>query len=233
MKNGFSRVQPHWMVVLILGSLVFSCDKNPSKGIPANTMMDIDGNIYDIVQIGEQWWMAENLRVTHYRNGDPIPSIIQDSDWTSQTEGGYCVYQNDDGLKEIYGLLYNWAVLDDARCVVPEGWHVPSEEEWMTLVAYLGGVEVAGGKLKETESGQWNDPNVGATNESGFCALPGGQRGFAGIFEGMGEYGLYWTSTQLVGDRYIVMGVYSNDPGVVIGEGFSLVTGRSVRLVRD
>jgi len=160
------------------------------------TLTDIDGNVYHTVKIGDQWWMAENLKVTQYRNGDPIPNVTDETEWTNLTTGAYCNYDNDANNVATYGHLYNWFVVRDIRYIAPEGWHVPSAEEWLTLADYLGGADVAGGKLKETGTTHWTSPNEAATNESGFTALPGGYRASTtGSFYNLGNRGYWWSST--------------------------------------
>jgi len=114
-----------------------------------NVVVDIDGNFYAVVKIGDQWWMAENLKVIHYRNGDAIPNVTL-REWSALTTGAYCDWGNDPNNAGIYGRLYNWYTVADSRKIAPEGWHVSSDEEWQTLVDYLGGSSVAGGKMKET-----------------------------------------------------------------------------------
>lgn len=158
------------------------------------TVTDIEGNIYHIIQIGNQVWMVENLRTTRYRNGDPIPNVTDKTAWQSLATGGYCWYNNDNKNKPVYGALYNWFTINDSRKLAPEGWHVPSYQEWNVLWDYLGGWKVAGGKLKETGTLHWTSPNDGATNEFGFCALPGGFRTDYGEFYDIGNYG-YWYCT--------------------------------------
>ena len=166
---------------------------------PSTTVTDIDGNVYQTVIIGGQVWMAENLKVTHYRNDDLIPHIISNSEWTNQTTGAYCNYDNDVDNVTTYGRLYNWYAVNDSRNIAPEGWHVPSDEEWQTLVDYLGGSSVAGGKMKttgtiEVGTGLWCPPNIGATNESGFSALPGGFRDYENGNLGTRCYGAtFWS----------------------------------------
>jgi len=148
------------------------------------TVTDIDGNVYKTVKIGDQWWMAENLKVRHYRNGDPIPHEINNVEWIMLTTGAYCYYDNDSSHAADYGALYNWYTVSDFRNIAPEGWHVPTDEEWKELEMALGiSQEYAdstewrgtneGGKLKETGTTHWNSPNEGATNESGFTARAG------------------------------------------------------------
>ncbi len=145
------------------------------------TLTDIDGNVYRTIKIGNQWWLAENLKVTHYRNGNPIIKLIADepnwSSWASMLNGACCAYEYNDSLANIYGYLYNWFAVADPRKISPEGWHVPNDDEWNSLIKFLGGESVAGGKLKEAGTSHWLSPNNGATNESGFTAFPGGERG--------------------------------------------------------
>jgi len=136
---------------------------------------DIDGNVYETIQIGDQLWMAENLKTTHYNNGDEIP-YPSNEDFGSFDEGQYGVYDNDPSNADVYGNLYNFAAVDDDRGLCMEGWHVPSDGEWTVLTDYLGGSSVAGGKMKEEGLDHWNSPNTGATNESGFTGLPAGYR---------------------------------------------------------
>ena len=119
------------------------CGVGPSE---IGTVTDIDGNLYYTVKIGEQWWMLENLRVTHYRNGDAIPNVTDDAEWEGLSTGAYCDYDNDPANVATYGRLYNWYAVGDSRNIAPAGWHVPSDDEWQTLVDYLGGSSVAGGE---------------------------------------------------------------------------------------
>ena len=159
----------------------------------ADQVVDIDGNIYNTVTIGNQVWMAENLKVTHYTNGDPIPYVADSLEWINLKTGAYCDYQNLKENGEIYGHLYNSFAIDDERGLCPEGWHVPIKEEFDILREYLGGAKIAGAKLKETKYEHWLIPNIGATNSSGFSALPGGRRTKRG-FSRMGYDGYFWSS---------------------------------------
>jgi uncharacterized protein (TIGR02145 family) len=168
----------------------------PFTTADSNTVTDIDGNVYQTVTIGTQVWMAENLKVTHYRNGDPVPNVTDGGTWSGLSTGAYCNYNNDTGNVATYGRLYNWYGVADSRNIAPAGWHVASDAEWQTLVDYLGGSAVAGGKLKEVGTTHWNPPNTGATNESGFSALPGGYRSSNGYFYDMGSYAYFWSSTE-------------------------------------
>lgn len=166
-----------------------------NKTISVNTVTDIDGNSYNTVKIGTQIWMAENLKTTKYRNGDPIPNVTDGTQWNNLTTGAYCDYNNTVINSITYGRLYNWYTVSDIRNIAPTGWHVPTDDEWTTLTTYLGGIDVAGGKLKESGTTHWPSPNT-STNESGFSALPGGYRYNSGEFNLLGGYCLLWSSTQ-------------------------------------
>ena len=139
------------------------------------TVTDIDGNVYKTVKIGNQWWMAENIKVTRYSNGDQIQYVTSNSDWSSLASGAYSNYNNDPNQSTVYGRLYNWRAANDGRRLAPDGWHLPSKAEWQALVANLGGESVAGGKMKEFGTSHWNYPNS-ADNLSNFSALPSGAR---------------------------------------------------------
>jgi len=167
------------------------------------TVTDIDGNVYKTVKLGNQWWMAENLKVTRYRNGDSILNAKYDIQWIL-SKGAYCAYNNDIGNVATYGLLYDRYVVNDSRKIAPVGWHVPTDKEWQTLVDLLGGSSVAGGKMKtigtiQDGTGLWNQPNTGSTNESGFSGLPGGYLSYdyrtnTHIFCSLGIHGRWWSS---------------------------------------
>ena len=164
-------------------------------------IMDIDGNYYHTVKIGDQVWMRENLKTSKYRNGDPIPTHLSDADWGSTSLGAYAIYNNDSANNTTYGKLYNWYAVADPRGLCPAGWHVPSDAEWTTLENFLGGASVAGGKMKSTGTieagtGLWQNPNTDATNSSGFAGLPGGYRGSIGTYNNVGGFGYWWSSTE-------------------------------------
>jgi uncharacterized protein (TIGR02145 family) len=186
---------------------------------------DIEGNIYKTVKIGNQIWMAENLKTTHYRNGGAIPNITGNTEWANLTsyDGAYCNYNNT--VSSDYGKLYNRMAVDDARKLCPTGWHVPSVTEWDVLISYLGGQWEAGGRLKEAGTTHWQSPNTG-TNESGFTALPGGYRWYDGIFGGVSTMGVWWSSS---GVHYI----FSNTSNTVMSEGANSTEGLSVRCMKD
>lgn len=158
------------------------------------TMTDQDGNVYRTVTIGSQTWTVENLKATHYRNGNPIDNVTGDAAWAALTTGAYCWYDNDIANKPVYGALYNWYAAGDERHLAPAGWHVATDAEWTTLVTYLGGYTVAGGKLKEMGLAHWISPNTGATNSVGFTSLPSGYRYNTGEFNVLGSAAYLWTS---------------------------------------
>ena len=143
-----------------------------------NSIKDIDGNKYKTVTIGTQVWMAENLKTTKFNDGTPIPMVKENDAWANLTTPAFSWYNNDSiDNKRNYGALYNWYTVSTNK-LCPVGWHVPTEAEWATITAYLGEVGLAGGKLKDAGTVHWRTPNTGATNESGFTALPGGYRSF-------------------------------------------------------
>jgi uncharacterized protein (TIGR02145 family) len=162
--------------------------------IPGNGVTDIDGTVYTSIVINGQEWMQQNLAVTKYRNGDPIPTGLSNTTWQNTTSGAYAIYDNVAANNTTYGKLYNWYAVNDSRGLCPTGWHVPSDAEWTTLETSLGGSSVAGGKMKSTTG--WNSPNTGATNESGFTGLPGGYRGNDGTYNAIGASGFWWSSTE-------------------------------------
>ena len=169
------------------------CLENDSDRV-YGTVADVDGNSYKTVQIGTQTWMAENLKTTAFRDGSPIPCVTGDDAWTKTTSPAFTWYNNNPVNKDIYGGYYNWYTVDQGN-LCPLNWHVPTDNEWLTLVNYLGGNLVAGGRLKETGTVHWNNPNLGATDEVGFSALGAGDRIDWGRFLFNGDAGYWWTST--------------------------------------
>ncbi len=162
----------------------------------AQTVTDYDGNVYDTVMIGSQAWLKQNLKVTHYRNGVPVPGVAGGTVWAGLTTGTRCYYDNDSAAyASVYGTLYNWYVINNPNGICPYGWHVPGDAEWTETENFLGGSIIAGGKMKEAGTQHWLSPNTGATNSSGFTGLPGGMLGTSFTFSAMFENGLWWTST--------------------------------------
>lgn len=176
------------------------------------TVTDIDGNIYKTVKIGNQIWMAENLKTTRYNDGTPIPNVTDDNKWENLTTGAYCFYDNDYSNNALYGKLYNWYAVETGK-LAPKGWHVPSDKEWQQLINYLGGEKIAGGKMKSIlywvgdEGSPFVDEkgnpigsglftNEIGSNSSGFNSLPAGSREpFDGSFYGIGSFCFFWFST--------------------------------------
>ncbi|MCP4706380.1 MAG: hypothetical protein GY865_17415 [candidate division Zixibacteria bacterium] len=161
-------------------------------------MLDIDGNIYETTTIGSQVWMAENLKVTHYRNGDPIYEVnpLEPGEWSGLSTGAFIEFDNySPDYIDNYGLLYNWYAVNDSRNIAPAGWHVPTLAEWQTLIDYLGGSSVAGGKMKEEGTTFWGSPNAGATNESGFTGRPAGTTN-SGEYADIEYHAYFWSATE-------------------------------------
>lgn len=211
-----------------------------------STVTDFDGNVYRTVKIGDQWWMAENLKVAHYRNGDPIPNVVDNVAWRELAADACCVYNNDPANVAIYGKLYNWYAISDNRNIAPEGWHVPTDYEWKQMEMYLGMSQTdadavgwrgtdEGGKLKEICESYWATPNVGATNETGFSAIPGGYRvGETGAFVEMDYFAYFWSTSESVSypTKAIFRNLYHNNS--IIGRGENgKKCGKSIRCVRD
>lgn len=167
---------------------------NPDKSY--GTITDVDGNIYKTIKIGDQIWMAENLRVTHYQNGDEIPNVKDSTQWAEQIEGAYCNYNNTENLDTIatFGRLYNWYTTQDIRGLAPEGWRVANSVDWLILIEYLGGDTIASKHLKEAGTLHWDGPN-NADNSSGFTALPSGRRYKTQFYSGFELYSVFWTSS--------------------------------------
>jgi len=197
------------------------------------SVTDIDGNTYNTIVIGDQTWMAENLKVIRYGNGDSIPNVKDSAQWFNLTTGAYSYYDDEPGNAIIYGNLYNWYTVADSRKLCPAGWHVPTVEEWRNLFLYLGfdstqysaSTRMVACKVREAGIIHWESPNTGATNESGFTALPGGYRRlYVGSYARMKIVGNWWTST-LVGEMpnhlYIAIDV-STGGAVRKEDGFSI-----------
>ena len=162
-----------------------------------SSVTDYDGNIYSTVQIGEQIWMVENLKTTRYNDGSNIPLVTDNTAWSNLLTPAYCWYENSESTyKNPYGALYTWYAVNTGK-LCPEGWRIPTDDEWTTLTTYLGGASVTGGKLKETGTSHWKTPNTGATNETGFTAVPGGHRyRYNGNFYDTKLIGYWWSSEE-------------------------------------
>lgn len=199
--------------------------------------VDVDGNIYDTVLIGNQVWMKQNLRVSRYRNGDPIPTNLGNTQWLGTSSGAYAIYKDSAQYDSLYGKLYNWYAVSDPRGLCPTGWHVPDIDEWDSLFVLLGGTSVAGGAMKDIgiagAGGLWNPPNTGATNSSGFTGLPGGCRTYFGNYVSVGESGEWWASTQYSAVGGFTRSLYSSLILVGRTANMNKTNGSSVRCLRD
>lgn len=160
---------------------------------------------FKTIKIKSQIWMAENLNVGNFRNGDAIPEAKTAEEWKTSGDlkkPAWCYYDNDpaNGIK--YGKLYNWYAVNDPRGLAPLNWHIPSDIEWAKLIEAVGGRDVAGNKLKEAGTTHWESSNQSVTNTLGFTALPGGYRSYnrENKFESIGLVGVWWTSTQYLPD---------------------------------
>ena len=189
---------------------------------------DIDGNIYHTTTIGTQIWTVENLRTTKYNDGSVIPFVNDNLTWTQLTTAAYCWPGND---QITYGALYNWAAVNSGK-LAPAGWHVPSRNDWMTLASFLGGFNNAGGHLKETGTQHWNAPNIGATNDYGFTALPGGYRSIvSGDYINIGNQSCWWSSTGTI-DSCLHMTIY-NTSAQLLYQMLNKNFGMSVRCIKN
>jgi uncharacterized protein (TIGR02145 family) len=195
-------------------------------------LFDIEGNAYKTIKIGSQVWMAENLVTTTLNDGTHILMVTDNAAWSSLITPAYCWYNNDlVTYGTTYGALYNWYTVNTGK-LCPIGWHVSTDAEWTDLIDYLGGLNIAGGKLKEIGTTHWILPNRGATNESGFTALPGGYREDNGTFNIVGEYGYWWTSVEYSDLEAWRLEIYSGE-SIVYRSFYTKPYGYSVRCVRD
>lgn len=205
-----------------------------TQDISAATVTDIDGNVYPVITIGTQTWMKENLKTTHYQNGEAIPTGLSDDLWGTTTSGSFAIYNNDAANNNVYGKLYNWYAAIDSRKIAPAGWHVATKAEWLTLISSLGGFATAGETMKEAGLTHWNTPNTGATNNSGFTGLPSGNRINTGAYTFKGNGGYWWTTSEDgpgSADAEAI-GLFYNDIEVAQISG-SKSYGVSIRCVKD
>ena len=206
---------------------VFNPDKKYGK------MSDIDGNIYKTILIGDQTWMAENLRVTRFQNGDTIPNITDNEEWAALTTGAYCNYNNTNNLDTIatYGRLYNWYAVEDSRKLAPKGWHVPTIADWTELIEYLGGDTIASNALKEVGTYHWEDP-FESNNSSGFTAIPSGWRYLSLNSSYVGFYGSFWTASEFDMTQAGFLYPYYFSSKVNKGVNYK-ANGYSIRLIKE
>jgi len=199
-------------------------------------VVDVEKNIYSTLRIGTQVWMSENLKTTKYNDGTEIPIETDNTLWAGLTTGAYCWLNNDEANKDIFGALYNWYAVDNGN-LCPVGWHVPSESEWDILRDYVGGQTVAGGALKETGTVHWTTPNTGATNSSGFSALPGMMRrdGAGAFYSVPGLHAYFWTSDEAGSNP--ANGVHKrlnhNSAELYPKDDYGKIAGFSIRCLKD
>lgn len=199
---------------------------------------DIDGNVYQTTAIGNQSWITSNLKTTKYTDGTPITTGLSEDQWASTTSGAYSVYNNNPTNNDVYGKLYNWYAVTDSRNLCPTGFHPPSIDEWNILADNLGGYSIAGGKMKEIGLTHWNSPNAGATNSSGFTALPHGTRTpntniGAVSFNGLGALGGYWLTFNYNSQDGAFSIIFSSTANLGTVGSNKKVTGWAVRCLRD
>ncbi len=202
--------------------------------MPEPTVSDPDGNPYSSVVIGTQTWLVENLRTTKYANGESIPNIINPTDWLNTVAGAWSYHENDPQFELPFGKLYNWFAVTDARNICPtDDWHVPSDEEWQTLITFLGGNEISGNELKEIGTAHWKPFNDFATNNSGFTALPGGaQSANPGFSYPVYSLGMFWSTDLVDGDNafgYYLFDSYQS----ITKQNYIKQTGLSVRCLKN
>ncbi len=223
-------------VAFILGLGYFIWNGNKGTQIEeTQTSTTQNESIVNSVIIGNQEWQAENLDVDRFRNGDEISQVQSAAEWEQagrERRPAWSYYENDAENGKIYGKLYNWYAVNDARGLAPEGWHIPTNEEWTILTDYLGGEEVAGGKMKSTGTAYWNSPNEGATNESGFSALPGGYRENNGSFNDVRVFAFFWSATEGGSGYAWNFKLFFLNDGVFWYNNFKSY-GASVRCLRD
>jgi uncharacterized protein (TIGR02145 family) len=225
-----------YIFFLLSITLIFSCKKE--SNIPpysdGSAVTDVDGNIYQSVNIGNQSWFSRNLDVIHYRNGDIIPNVTDPVQWRNMTTGAWKYYNNDPALGAIYGKLYNWYAVNDPRGLAPNGWSIPSKEDWSVLTDFLGGWIESYRKMKEVGTEHWltNEDNV--TNESKFTSIPSGlyfyQEGVS-LCDGLGIVAYYWSSTEAGDTTAYEMGVPSKPFYNVSGMDCDKHYGFSIRCV--
>jgi uncharacterized protein (TIGR02145 family) len=215
----------------------------PPAPPPLGSATDIDGNTYATVVIGNQEWMASNLKATRYNTGMPIPITEDASTWANLGTGSYSWYDNDIANKDTYGALYNWYVIQYLQVfgniddICPTNFRLPNRYTFEILVDALGGPMVASGALKEAGTSHWDAPNTGATNQSGFTALPAGERDYTGSFVDRGQSGSWWTSDDTdVPDISVASDFYLDATGTIYSATVAsdpYADGLAIRCMRD
>ena len=215
------------LFTILLTTILVCCSGENLTNIPNIKIIESD------IRIGNQIWKNKNLDVSHYRNGDTIPQVTDPKKWSELTTGAWCYYDNNPQLGAILGKLYNWYAINDPRGIAPDGWHIPSNNEWEDLIGFLGGDHIAGGKLKYTGGEVWKSPNYGATNEFGFSGLPAGYRDGWGTFSSLSELAYFYSSSESDNAHSVCLYLYYN--GVIITRDTYILKqcGFSVRCIKD
>jgi uncharacterized protein (TIGR02145 family) len=235
MKTSINHRNKLLLTLGLLCIILNGCEKDNLIPVPTpgNPITDIDGNVYKTVIIGSQTWMAENLRTKRYCNGDTILHAMNERQWSSlgSKNGAYSDFQNEPFTGSILGNLYNWYAVNSNLGLAPKGWHVASKNDWQILIDYLGGEEIAGGKLKDTQTKYWKYGNIGATNETGFSAV---QCGFIiSRFEVSKYTTTWWTSTEDYTNGPWFVTIWSENEGIGILNGAQRYVGFPVRCIKD
>ena len=227
--------------IIFLSSIPFlilqSCSSSDSNS-SETSVIDIDGNTYQAIAIGNQIWTKSNLNVSRYKNGDVIPQVSDPLQWGTLTTGAWCYCNNDTANGPVYGKLYNWYAVNDPRGLAPTGYHIPSDAEWTNLSNFLGGEEIAGGKMKETGTTHWQTPNTGANNSSGFSGLPGAFRNHLGQFLNAGigfggQAGAWWTSSEYNNQGAWERFLSYDNAFLYRDNNWGKIAGHSIRCVKD
>lgn len=234
LKYWFSSF-PNVLIASLLLIILPGCEKD--LFIPAGTVTDIDGKIYEVIKIGTQTWFAENLKSIKYNDGGAIPYVNDGFLWTDLKTDAFTFCNDSETNQYIYGNLYNWYAVKTGK-LCPIGWHVPSSADWEVLEIYLGGSYDAGGRLKETGTSHWDEPNYGAINSSGFSAVPAGTfelswlSGYLSVFSGFGYFTDFWSSTEADSQTAFSRLLISDDH-VLGSESNAKFSGLSVRCLKD
>ena len=221
----------------ILTRTINSANQQTTSSYGPN-ISDLDGNLYKTAYIGTQQWMAENLKTSKYNDGTPLPNITDNLQWNANITGAWSHYNNDATNNIRYGKLYSWHVVNPNtngnKNLCPTGWHIPSDAEWKILTDFLGGDSLAGGKMKEVGTTNWNSPNTDATNTSLFTGLPGGCRSNKGFFAQYGTHGGWWSSSENVNISYHANDIYLiYSSSSIYRASTSKEVGLSIRCLKD
>lgn len=221
--------------LVIAGLLILTLNCNNSDDeidIRDNTVEDVDGNIYETVQIGDQVWIKSNLRVTKYRNGDPIPLLLSDQEWSEAEEGGYCIYELNDFDEEKHGYIYNWYAVHDNRGIAPSGFRVATENDWNKLSNYLAsqGFQGLEGEVLKTDE-EWIIETTENDNFS-FMALPSGFRARNGSYNLYGSL-VHWWARDTANDKRVRRSIFYNSRDLIQNTTMFKTKGYYVRCIKE